>query len=161
MRRIGISFEGFEKLGRIYGAKDEDDLHEEVIKFVTEHPNPEDEELHEWAEGKGYDVHEVEDVMYQLATQWAEEHGEVEDAEDEQDDEDEEDEDQIPGGKSDDIPDDEFDEDAVEQGKKVEMEHTDDPELAEEIARDHLSEFSDYYDALAKMEDELKSKKDE
>jgi hypothetical protein len=38
------------------------------------------------------------------------------------------------------------------QGTKIEMEHTSDSEIAEEIATDHLWEDLDYYDKLAKME---------
>jgi len=37
-------------------------------------------------------------------------------------------------------------------GMEVEMEHTDDEDMANEIARDHLSELSDYYTRLKKME---------
>jgi len=40
----------------------------------------------------------------------------------------------------------------LEKGIKVEMEHTSDKDLAEEIAKDHLFEFPDYYIKLAKME---------
>lgn len=32
------------------------------------------------------------------------------------------------------------------------MKHTDDPKIAEEIAKDHLSEMDDYYDRLEKIE---------
>jgi len=39
-------------------------------------------------------------------------------------------------------------------GVKVEMEHTDDPEVAIEIAMDHLVEIPDYYTRLEKMESE-------
>ena len=38
------------------------------------------------------------------------------------------------------------------KGKKVEREHTNDPDIAEEIAKDHLVESDEYYDELAKME---------
>ena len=41
-------------------------------------------------------------------------------------------------------------------GKKMEMEHTNDPKIAEKIARDHLSEFKNYYSKLTKMEKSLK-----
>lgn len=61
-------------------------------------------------------------------------------------------EDLIPGGLADNLPDDMFDADALEQGIKVEMEHTDDPKLAKEIAKDHLTEDMQYYKKLAKME---------
>jgi hypothetical protein len=43
---------------------------------------------------------------------------------------------------------------ALDKGQKVEMEHTDDPAIAHEIAKDHLFEDPHYYDKLAKMEDE-------
>lgn len=38
------------------------------------------------------------------------------------------------------------------KGIKVEREHTTDGKIAREIALDHLSEFPDYYDRLAKVE---------
>lgn len=42
----------------------------------------------------------------------------------------------------------------VEKGTKVEMEHTDDPDVARETAMDHVFEDPKYYDKLAKMEKE-------
>lgn len=44
----------------------------------------------------------------------------------------------------------------INKGKKVEMEHVNDEELAEEIALDHLFEIPDYYTRLEKMEKEAK-----
>ena len=38
----------------------------------------------------------------------------------------------------------------LQDGIKVEMEHTDNPELAQEIAMDHLTERPDYYTELQK-----------
>jgi hypothetical protein len=64
--------------------------------------------------------------------------------------------DQIKGGKADDKSYSDFDQDQLAKGAKVEMEHTDDPALAKEIAADHLAEFPNYYDALADMENKLK-----
>jgi hypothetical protein len=46
----------------------------------------------------------------------------------------------------------------LELGIKVEMEHTDDPKVAIEIAKDHLCEFPTYYTELDKMEQSLKDK---
>ena len=43
----------------------------------------------------------------------------------------------------------------LEMGIKVEMEHTDNPEISKMIALDHLAEHPNYYTALKKMEDEL------
>lgn len=42
----------------------------------------------------------------------------------------------------------------LKKGIKVEMEHTNDKNLAREIALDHLAEFPDYYDRLDDMEKE-------
>lgn len=44
----------------------------------------------------------------------------------------------------------------IEMGKKVELEHVDDSELAEEITMDHLEEIPDYYTRLKDMEKEAK-----
>lgn len=46
----------------------------------------------------------------------------------------------------------------LELGIKVEIEHTDDPKVAIEIAKDHLCEFPTYYTELDKMEQSLKDK---
>ena len=40
----------------------------------------------------------------------------------------------------------------LQQGIEVELEHTTNRKAAREIALDHLSEYSDYYTRLAKME---------
>src|SRR3972149_2614007 len=58
----------------------------------------------------------------------------------------------IVGGKADGKTDDDFPKEQMEIGKKVEMEHTNNPALAAEISRDHLTEFQDYYTRLKKME---------
>ena len=42
----------------------------------------------------------------------------------------------------------------VEMGKEVEKEHTNDPDIAERIAMDHLYKIPDYYTRLKKMEEE-------
>jgi hypothetical protein len=76
------------------------------------------------------------------------------------------DEDKLEGGKADNVPDEEFDEDELDKGKKHEKEHTDDEDIAKEIAEDHLQEQKDkgedetYYDDLEKMEDKEKNKKE-
>jgi hypothetical protein len=64
----------------------------------------------------------------------------------------------LSGGKADGRAPSDFDEAALEKGQKVELEHTDDYDIAIEIAQDHLSEFPTYYDALDKMEKSLKDK---
>jgi len=44
----------------------------------------------------------------------------------------------------------------LHMGISVEMEHTDDPEIAKEIAKDHLDEDKEYYSKLKKMESTFK-----
>lgn len=59
-------------------------------------------------------------------------------------------------GKHNNVPDNKFSKDQLKKGIKIEMEHTDNKDIAKNIAKDHLSEFENYYDALIKMEKELK-----
>lgn len=61
-------------------------------------------------------------------------------------------EDQLPGGRADDAAPSEFDPAALAAGTAHEMEHTNDPEIAREIAMDHLREDPEYYVKLAKIE---------
>lgn len=71
--------------------------------------------------------------------------------------------DRLPGGAADAIPPAAFSAADVAKGKKVEAEHTSDPAVVAEIARDHLAEFPHlpagrrYYDRLAEMESDMKA----
>lgn len=60
--------------------------------------------------------------------------------------------DQVPGGLADKKKPEDFDPRQLEMGVKVEMEHTKDPDLAREIAMDHLAENPKYYSYLDQME---------
>jgi hypothetical protein len=62
------------------------------------------------------------------------------------------DEEKLQGGLADGVPASKFDPDDLAEGTKVEMEHTTDVKLAEEICRDHLSEDKNYYKKLKTME---------
>lgn len=66
--------------------------------------------------------------------------------------------DQLAGGKADGKTPSDFDKAELQKGQKVELEHTDDYDIALEIAADHLSESSAYYEELDKMEKKLKDK---
>ncbi len=59
---------------------------------------------------------------------------------------------QIPGGYATGKSPDDFDQEQIKMGIEIEMEHTDDPEKAKEIAMDHLMEDPEYYTKLKKME---------
>ncbi len=61
-------------------------------------------------------------------------------------------EDQMEGGIGDDSESSDFDPQQLEMGQQVEMEHTDDPDHALEIVRDHLTEDPEYYSKLNEME---------
>jgi len=52
-----------------------------------------------------------------------------------------------------------FDAEQLKIGTKIEMEHTDDPEIAKRIAKDHLEEYSNYYVELVKLEKKLEKEK--
>jgi lipopolysaccharide biosynthesis glycosyltransferase len=58
----------------------------------------------------------------------------------------------LQGGLADGVPASEFDPDDLAEGTRVEMEHTTDVKLAQEIASDHLSEDKTYYKKLKTME---------
>ena len=63
-------------------------------------------------------------------------------------------------GKHIDTPEENFDPKELRAGMEVEKEHTDDPEIAKQIAKDHLSEIPDYYTRLLKMEAEAKGSRE-
>lgn len=55
-------------------------------------------------------------------------------------------------GKHRDVSDDNFDPKELKMGIEIEMEHTDNPAIAKEVAKDHLSEIKNYYTLLKEME---------
>lgn len=66
--------------------------------------------------------------------------------------------DKVKGGLAKDKTPDDFDLDSLAAGAEIQMEHTDDPEVAIDIAMDHLEEHPLYYDeenGLESFEDEL------
>ena len=60
------------------------------------------------------------------------------------------------GGVGDNKPDKYFNTTQLRKGMRVEMEHTRNPKIAKEIAKDHLTEHKRYYIELEKMEKKLK-----
>jgi hypothetical protein len=64
-------------------------------------------------------------------------------------------EDEITGGLADKKKPKDFDPKAIAKGIKVEMEHTNDKHIAQEITMDHLTENPHYYDYLEDMEDKM------
>lgn len=58
----------------------------------------------------------------------------------------------IPGGLADKAKPEDFDQEQLQKGIKVELEHTNDKNIATEIAMDHLTEDPNYYKKLSKIE---------
>lgn len=61
-------------------------------------------------------------------------------------------EDKLPGGAADNKSPESFDRTQLKKGMTHELEHTIDPEIALEIAMDHLTEDPNYYKKLDKVE---------
>jgi len=107
----------------------------EIVKnFFIEHPEPSDKDVHEFSDKIGMPVDRLETIAYGLLSNL------------------------LQVGRHRDIGDEQFDAEQLNMGVEVEKEHTDDPELAKEIAKDHLAEIGNYYDLLKKMESEAKKK---
>jgi hypothetical protein len=60
--------------------------------------------------------------------------------------------DKLPGGGADHTPDSKFPPKSLAEGAKHEREHTDDEQVAKEIAKDHLQEDSAYYEKIKQIE---------
>lgn len=105
------------------------DLQNEIIKWFTENPYPDDSQIHKFAESKGIDSHEFEKQIYGILSSFLSEGR----------------------SKGKDI---QPDAKELEMGIKVEMEHTTLPIISRKIAMDHLKEIPDYYTRLDKMESE-------
>jgi len=109
-----------------------------VIDYLQQNPNPQDSDMHAFAEQNGFDTHQLETVVYTLATKMVN---------------------ILRGGK---MNEKQFDINTVdpnelEMGMQIELEHTSDSSIAKKISCDHLSEIPDYYSRLKVMEDSAKS----
>lgn len=102
-------------------------IHEQIIKFFTENPNPPDDKVHALGEKLGLDPDVFEEHIYMILSNI------------------------ITAGKSKGFTG-KYDPKQIAMGKNVEKEHTTEPMIAEKIAKDHLAEIPDYYTRLAKME---------
>lgn len=109
----------------------------EVIKFFNSLDEVTDKKLHEWASQKGYNVHEVETIIYGLAKKFVT---------------------FLSNGRANEkgVNKNDVDKKQLEMGINVEKEHTPDVDVAQRISLDHLAELSDYYTRLNKMENEDK-----
>jgi len=109
-----------------------------VFAWLQGEADPCDDEFHAWAESQGLNVHKAEAAAYDLAKRFVE---------------------MLTGGKSKGQVPAGIEQAAIDKGVAVEYEHTGNKEIARKIALDHLTEFPNYYEALAKMEADLKAAK--
>jgi len=107
-----------------------------VANFFIEHPYPSDDKVHDFADSLKMSAHDLEEIIYSLLTNL------------------------LRGvGKNRGKADSEFNSSELKMGIGIEKEHTDDIDIATQIAKDHLAEIPDYYTRLIKMEKDAKSKK--
>lgn len=66
----------------------------------------------------------------------------------------------LQGGEADNQPDSKYDAKQMKMGVDMEREHTTDPGIAKEIAKDHLEEIPDYYTRLRQMEAEAEKEEE-
>jgi hypothetical protein len=96
----------------------------EIISFFKKNPRPKDNQMHELAQRLNMDPAELETYVYGVLS------------------------DIISGGVSGGTEDPNTDPNELAMGIETELEHTDDREMAEKIARDHLAENPSYYTKL-------------
>lgn len=122
--------------GRI-NEQDNGDIKEKIKDFFKANPYPEDSKVHSFAQSLGMEPDDLETHIYAVLCDY------------------------LKIGKHQDVPDDKFDSKELAMGIEVEKEHTNFPEIAKIIAKDHLSEpgLEDYYTRLKKMEEEAKKEK--
>ena len=102
-----------------------------IFDFFTQNPTPTDEQFHEFAESKGFDVQAAEAAVYVLAGKFVM---------------------FLRGGKSQGLDPNSVDPEQLEMGISVEAEHSADPATQKKIALDHLAEVPDYYTKLQQVE---------
>lgn len=106
--------------------------------YVASQEGLDDTRFHDYAERIGADPHEAEEVIYRLVRSLAQGGTPA---------------DPVPGGAAMGMPDSAFPQEALREGVDVEMEHTPSKAKAKDIAKDHLTESTRYYDDLEDMEE--------
>lgn len=107
---------------------------EAIVELFTTKSKVEDSDIHALADKMGIDKHEFENIIYGILTSF------------------------FNKGKYNKNGKKNIDDKELKLGIKVEMEHTDDPIIAERIAKDHLTEIpgtgnnDGYYSLLERME---------
>jgi len=132
---IAMNEQQFSKVSNIDSlikTAEDDSIKKKIMECFAKNENPPDAKIHKMAEKLGIEPDKMEESIYKLLSSF------------------------LSQGKSKDYTG-EYDPEELRMGIEVEMEHTNDRDIAERIARDHLAEFKHYYTALKKMEEGLKN----
>ena len=132
---IAMNEQQFSKVSSIDSlikTAEDDSIKRKIMECFAKNENPPDTKIHKMAEKLGIEPDKLEEAIYKLLSSF------------------------LSQGKSKDYTG-EYDPEELRMGIEVEMEHTNDRDIAERIARDHLAEFKNYYTALKKMEEGLKN----
>jgi hypothetical protein len=120
-------------------------VQELVNTIVAKGPGIDDEDVHMKAESMGVNPHEAEEEIYRLLASLVGGQDDV-----------------VEGGLAAGMPTSDFPADQIQKGREVEVEHTPNPTIATEIAKDHLVEGEDYYEPrLDDLEKNMETAKDE
>lgn len=104
----------------------------EIIDFLKDNEHPTEQDFAKLANTCGIEVDDLMSKIYAIAHAFV-----------------------VSVGKHSDKQDEDFDAEQLAHGVEVEKEHTSNEMIAKMIAKDHLSEFPDYYTGLKKMEQDL------
>jgi len=132
---IAMNEQQFSKVNSIDSlikTAEDDSIKRKIMECFAKNENPPDAKIHKMAEKLGIEPDKLEESIYKLLSSF------------------------LSQGKSKDYTG-EYDPEELRMGIEVEMEHTNDRDIAERISRDHLAEFKNYYTALKKMEEGLKN----
>lgn len=104
---------------------------QQLVNMIVEKGDSIDDErdFHSKTDDLGVNTHEAEEEIYKLLASLVGGKNDM-----------------VPGGLAAGMPTDMFPSDQVDKGTEVELEHTSNPAIAQEIAKDHLTEGNDYYD---------------
>lgn len=136
----------------------QEEIKSAILKFFKENPNPSDDQVHDFANQLGIEPDELESTIYSILSDLLKNTSEeLEIIADPSKQEKNDNLDMLlPVGKHNHVPDGEFDPRELETGIQIEHEHTDDPNVAKAIAKDHLVELKNYYTLLVDMEKKAK-----
>jgi len=128
-------FYQIDNIDTLIKTAEDNSIKKKIMECFAKNENPPDAKIHKMAEKLGIEPDKLEEAIYKLLSSF------------------------LSQGKSKDYTG-EYDPHELSLGIEVEMEHTNDKDIAERIAKDHLSEFGGkyYYTELKKLEKQLEDR---